>query len=185
MNNPMNEMWRAQQDAATRVTEGWLGLLQPGAQTATPPTPDDRTPASTGDTGAEDTRAEEARPEDTAAEDASADDASADDTAAEDFGTEDIGGEEVTEQATEQTVDSDDPPEVAGPESAALEAIQAIRAIQNLGDGQRDFAEHMIRWAELQRDLADSVTAWATQQREYADAVDRLLAPFSGPVTKT
>ena len=155
MDNAMNEMWRAQQDAATRAAEGWLGLLQPGAdrapQTSTSSTPDDRTQASTtGDTSGDDTSTEE-----------------------------------VAEEVAEQIMDSDVTPEVADPESAALEAIQAIRAIQNLGDGQRDFAEHMTRWAELQRDLADSVTAWATQQREYADAVDRLLAPFSGTVKRT
>jgi hypothetical protein len=149
MDNSMNELWRAQQQAATRAAEGWLGLLQPGAsrapQAPTPSTPDDETQASTGGgTSAEDT-----------------------------------SGEDTTEDLT----DTDITHEAAGPESAALEAIQAIRAIQNLGDGQRDFAEHMTHWAELQHDLADSMTAWAKQQRDYADALDRLLAPFSGTGT--
>jgi hypothetical protein len=76
----------------------------------------------------------------------------------------------------EDPTHGDAAPEVTGPEPAAL---QAIRAIQNLGDGQRDFAEHVARWAELQRDLADSMTAWASQQRDYADALDSLLTPFS------
>jgi hypothetical protein len=47
------------------------------------------------------------------------------------------------------------------PENTAPEAVdvgsssrQVIEAIQNLGNGQRDFVEHMTRWAELQRDLA-------------------------------
>jgi hypothetical protein len=141
MDNAMNELWRAQQDAATRAAEGWLGLLQPGAgrapHTPAPPTAaDDQTQAPTDS--------------DTPAEDASED------------------------TTPEVTTDSDTTPEVAGP--APLEAIEAIR---NLGHGQRDFAEHMTRWAELQRDLADSMTAWASQQREYADTQDRLLAPFS------
>jgi hypothetical protein len=144
MDNPMNEMLRAQQEAATRAAEGWLKLLQPGVTRAphTPPRPagDNRTQVSTSsDTTSEDTR------------------------------------EETADEAT----DSDITPEVAAPETAVLEALQAIRAIQNLGDGQRDFAEHMTHWAELQRDLADSMTAWASQQRKYADALDRLLAPFS------
>ena len=47
MNDPMNELWRAQQDAATRFSEGWRTLLQPAADpTAQPPAPvesDDRT----------------------------------------------------------------------------------------------------------------------------------------------
>jgi hypothetical protein len=34
IDNAMNELWRAQQNAATRVAEGWLGLLQPGADGA-------------------------------------------------------------------------------------------------------------------------------------------------------
>jgi hypothetical protein len=64
-------------------------------------------------------------------------------------------------------------------EPAPSGPLGVIEAIQNLGNGQRDFAEHMTHWAELQRDLADSMTAWASQQREYADALDRLLGPFS------
>jgi hypothetical protein len=138
MDNAMNEMWRAQQNAAARVTEGWLGLRQPGAN----PTLKDQAQAPTGgDTGAEDT--------------------------------------------TEDTADSDTTPEVAGAESVSLQVMQAIREIQNLGQGQRDFAEHMTHWAELQHDLADSMTAWAKQQRDYADTLDRLFARFSGPVEKT
>jgi hypothetical protein len=153
MDNAMNELWRAQQNAATRAAEGWLGLLQPGAnrapQTPVPPTADDQTQAPTNsDTTPEDTTPEEITPEDTTPEDTT----------------------------PEDTPDSDTTPKLTGPEPAPLQGIQAI---QNLVDGQRDFAEHMTRWAELQRDLADSMTAWASQQREYADALDRLLAPFS------
>ena len=136
MDNAMNELWRAQQDAATRVAEGWLGLLQPGADgappTEAPPAADDQTHAPTGST-----------------------------------------------TTGEDTTDNDPTPEVTDPESAALQTIPATLAIQNLGAGQRDFAEHITRWAELQRDLADSMTAWARQQCQYADALDRLLAPFS------
>jgi hypothetical protein len=63
MDNAVNEMWRAQHNAATRVAEGWLGLLQPGANraphTPTPSTSDDQTQTSaSGDTSAEDTSAE-------------------------------------------------------------------------------------------------------------------------------
>jgi hypothetical protein len=134
MDNAMNALWRAQQDAATRAAEGWLGLLQPGANQApqvpaTPATADDQREAPIDS----DTTSEVAAPEDTT-------------------------------------------PEVVGVEPAPL---QVIEAIQNLGNGQRDFAEHMTRWAELQRDLADSMTAWASQQREYADALERLLGPIS------
>jgi hypothetical protein len=136
MNNPMNDLWRAQQDAATRFTDSWRELLQPATerapQTPTPPAEDDRTP----------------EPGDTDPEDAT---------------------------------DSDTTHEITGPEPGSLQASEAIQAIQNLSDGQRDFAEHITRWAELQRDLADSMTAWASQQREYADALDRLLAPLSPP----
>ena len=40
MDNAMNELWRAQQDAATRLTESWRTLLQPAADgTARPPAP--------------------------------------------------------------------------------------------------------------------------------------------------
>jgi hypothetical protein len=140
MDNAMNEMWRAQRDAATRLTEGWRELLQPGADRAPQapaPAADDQRQAPTDN----DNTPEETTPEDTPA--------------------------------------SDTTLEVSDPEPAPLQAIQAIQAIRNLGDGQRDFAEHMTRWAELQRDLADSMTAWASQQRNYADALDRLLAPFS------
>jgi hypothetical protein len=156
MDNAMNELWRAQQNAATRAAEGWLELLQPGAKRAphTPVPPagvDDPTEAPAGsDTPTENTH----------------EDPTANDLAPE------VTAPEVT--APEVTA-----PEVTARESAALEVLQAIRAIQNLGDVQRDFAEHMTHWAELQRDLADSMTAWATQQRDYADALDRLLAPFS------
>src|SRR3954447_21413691 len=34
MDNAMNELWRAQQDAATRAAEGWLELLQAGSKRA-------------------------------------------------------------------------------------------------------------------------------------------------------
>ena len=150
MDNAMNELWRAQQDAATRAAEGWLELLQAGAkrapQTLVPAGVDNPTEGPTGgDTPTEN------RHEDPSA----------------------------TDLAPEITTPEITTPEVTARESAALEVLQAIRAIQNLGDVQRDFAEHMTHWAELQRDLADSMTAWATQQREYADALDRLLAPFS------
>jgi hypothetical protein len=138
MDNAMNELWRAQQNAATRAAEGWLGLLQPGANRA-PQTP---APPAAADEQAQAPTDSDTIPEDT---------------------------------TPEVTIDLATP-EVTGRDPAPL---QAIEAIQNLGNGQRDFAEHMARWAELQRDLADSMTAWASQQREYADALDRLLAPFS------
>jgi hypothetical protein len=135
MDNAMNALWRAQQDAATRATEGWLGLLQPGTNQA----PQDPAPPATAD---------DQRPAPT-------------------------DGDATPEVATpEDTI-----PEVVDVEPAPL--LQVIEAIQNLGNGQRDFAEHMTRWAELQRDLADSMTAWASQQREYADALERLLGPIS------
>ena len=57
--------------------------------------------------------------------------------------------------------------------------LRVIGAIQNLGNRQRDFAEHMTRWAELQRDLADNMTAWASRQCECADELERLLTSFS------
>jgi hypothetical protein len=144
MDNAMNELWRAQQDAATRAAEGWLELLQAGTkrapQTLVPAGVDNPTEGPTGGDTPKNTH--------------------------EDPSATDLAPEITTPEATAR-------------ESAALEVLQAIRAIQNLGDVQRDFAEHMTHWAELQRDLADSMTAWATQQREYADALDRLLAPFS------
>jgi hypothetical protein len=140
MDNAMNELWRAQQKAATRATEGWLELLQPGAKRTTqapaPATSDDPTQVP-------------------------------------------ADGNPTADMPPADTTDSETAPEATAPEPAVLQALQAMRAIQNLGDGQRDFAEHMTHWAELQRDLADSMTAWARQQRDYADALDRLLAPFS------
>ncbi|MDT0349988.1 hypothetical protein [Pseudonocardia charpentierae] len=131
MDNAMNALWRAQQDAATRAAEGWLGLLQPGTDQAP------QTPAAP----------------------ATADDQ---DQAPPDSDTSD-----------EVAAPDDTSPEV-GVEPAPLEVIEAIR---NLGNGQREFAEHMTRWAELQRDLADTMTAWASRQGEYADALERLLGP--------
>jgi hypothetical protein len=136
MNNPMTDLWRAQQDAAARMTESWSTLLQPTA---------DRTSAD------------------------------AEDTAREPADTDPV--DLVDSDAT--NIDHSD--EVAEPEPepehqfepAALSAIQAIAV---LGDGQRDFAQHMTRWAEHQRELADAMTAWASRQRDYADALDRVLA---------
>lgn len=133
MGNPMNDLWRAQQDAATRMTETWSTLLQPATdRTARPPAP-----------------SEAADPP----------------QAPVDHGTAIATDGDTTEEVVE--VES-------GPSAAdALEAIQA------LGDGQRDFAGHMARWAEQQRDLADAMTAWAGRQRDSADALDRVLAAFS------
>ena len=133
MDNAMNELWRAQQDAATRLTESWRTLLQPAAdRAAQPPTP----------------------PE-------------ADDPA-----------QEPVDVDAGYTIESDTSGEVAEAGPSALEVIQAIQA---LSQGQRDFAHHMTRWAELQHGLADSLTAWATRQRDYADALDGILTTFSGP----
>jgi hypothetical protein len=79
-----------------------------------------------------------------------------------------------------------DTPDVVTPEDTTPEVIDVgpsplhvIEAIQNLGNGQSDFAEHMTRWAELQRDLADTMTTWASRQRECADGLERLLTSFS------
>jgi hypothetical protein len=48
MTDPMNELWRAQQDAATRLTESWRTLLQPAAgrttQAPLPPEADEPAP---------------------------------------------------------------------------------------------------------------------------------------------
>ena len=63
--------------------------------------------------------------------------------------------------------------------SAADYAAVALQPIRDLVQGQRDFADHMTRWAELQRDMADNMASWAAQQREYADTLDTLLAPFT------
>jgi hypothetical protein len=133
MNNPMNELWQAQQDAAAQFTDGWRKLLQPAADRTT------RAPAP---------------PE-------------ADDPAAE---TVDTGSDDP---ADIDTAREDVEPE---PEFSALDVF---RAIQALGEGQRDFADHMIRWAELQHALADTLTSWASEQRERVDALNHLLAPFS------
>lgn len=133
MDNAMNEMWKAQQDAATRLTESWRTLLQPAAAgTARPPAP------------------------------AEADDPTQQlvDTEPEDTTASDINGETSEPQ----------------PEFSAVDAFQAFQALRG---GQRDFAEHLTRWAELQRDLADTTTALASRQRDYADALDRILGPFS------
>jgi hypothetical protein len=118
MGNPMNDLWRAQQDAATRMAESWSTLLQPATdRTARPPAPP-----------------------------------------------------EITDGDTVEEVVEVEP----GPSAA-----DAIEAIQALGNGQRDFAGHMARWAEQQRDLADVMTAWAGRQRDSAEALDRVLAAFS------
>lgn len=131
MTDPMTGLWRAQQDAATRMTEGWRALLQPSADRAAgPPAPPEAADPPQ-------------QPVDTDP---------ADDTA------------------------GDTPAEVSEPEPSVLDAFQAIQA---LSDGQRDFAQHMARWAELQRDLADTMASWASRQRDYADSLDRTLAPFS------
>jgi hypothetical protein len=131
MDNAMNALWRAQQDAATRAAEGWLGLLQPGANQA--PEPPDAAAADQPEAPTDSDTPEVVTPEDT----------------------------------TPEVID-------VGPSP-----LQVIEAIQNLGNGQRDFAEHMTRWAELQRDLADNLTAWASRQRECADELERLLTSFS------
>jgi hypothetical protein len=143
MDNAMNALWRAQQDAATRAAEGWLGLLQPGANQA-PPVP---VPPTTEDDQRQAPTDSDATPELTTPED----------TTPEAVGPEAVG------------------PEVVGGEPAPLEVIEAI---QNLGNGQREFDEHMTRWAELQRDLADTMVAWASRQGEHADALERLLGPW-------
>lgn len=83
---------------------------------------------------------------------------------------------ETVDIDTEDTSDGDSAREVAEPEPAAMNVFQAIQA---LGDGQREFADQMTRWAELQRELADTLTAWANQQREYADTLNHMLAPSS------
>jgi len=51
-----------------------------------------------------------------------------------------------------------------------------LAPLRDLAQSQREFADHMARWAELQRDLADDVAAWAGRQRQYADHLDGLLA---------
>jgi hypothetical protein len=55
----------------------------------------------------------------------------------------------------------------------------AFQPLRELVERQREFADQMLRWAELQRDLADQVASWARQQRDYTDALSSLLAPFS------
>lgn len=130
MNNPMNDLWKAQQDAATRFTDSWRTLL---------PTADDSTARSSRPPESDDRPAEI---------------------------VENVGNTTAVEPAHE----------VIEPEP---EAPDFFRAIQALGDGQRDFADHMTRWAEQQRELADSMTVWADRQRECADALNRVLAPFS------
>src|SRR5437899_3644165 len=55
----------------------------------------------------------------------------------------------------------------------------AFQPLRELVEHQREFADQMLRWAELQRDLADQVAAWARQQRDYTEALNNLLAPFS------
>ena len=137
MNNPMNELWRAQQDAAARMTESWSALLQPTA---------DRISSE------------------------------ADDAAREPVDTDPV------DLLDSDATDIDQSDEVVEPEPEhQLEpaALNALQAIESLGDGQRDFAQHMTRWAEHQRDLADAMTAWASRQGDYADALDRVLASLS------
>ena len=163
MSNPMNELWQAQQDAATRMAESWRTLLQPAAdRTARPPAPPETTPSrpepvdtGTVDTGTVDTGT---------------------DTGGDDTGTDDTVGSEITGY---EIADSEPTAEVVEPEPAALGAIHAIQA---LGDGQRDFAGQMARWAQLQHELADAMTTWARHQQDCADALDRALVPF-GPGT--
>jgi hypothetical protein len=147
MSNPMNELWRAQQEAAARMTQSWGSLLQPAAdRTVTTPAPsevDDAPP-----------ELDDARPEDT--------------------DTDPDTDEQIAEPEAEPEPEPE-PEAEPEPEPAVLNAIQAIQA---LGEGQREFAEHMTGWAQQQRDVADALTAWASRQRDYADALDRVLASF-------
>ena len=149
MGNPMNELWQAQQDAATRMAESWRTLLQPAPdRTARPPA-----------------LPEAAHPQPEPV-----------DTGTDDTGTDDTTGSEITGY---EIADSDPTEEVVEPEPAGLGAIHAIQA---LGEGQRDFAGQMARWAQLQHELADAMTTWARRQQDCADALDRALVPF-GPGT--
>jgi hypothetical protein len=148
MSNPMNDLWRAQQEAAARMTESWSTLLQPAAdrkvRPAAPSEVDDATEELVGThpEGAEDVDIVADRDDDTA--------------------------------ELEPGLEPEPEPEPE-PDPAAVNAIQALRA---LGDGQRDLAEHMTGWARQQRDLADAMTAWASRQRDSADALDRVLDTF-------
>ena len=55
MNDPMSELWRAQQDAATRITDSWRTLLQPATGLAArPPAPDADLPQQLVDTDTDD-----------------------------------------------------------------------------------------------------------------------------------
>jgi hypothetical protein len=93
----------------------------------------------------------------------------------------------LLQPATDRTARPPAPPEITDGDTVeevvevepGPSAADAIEAIQALGNGQRDFAGHMARWAEQQRDLADVMTAWAGRQRDSAEALDRVLAAFS------
>lgn len=60
---------------------------------------------------------------------------------------------------------------------AAEYAAIAMQPVRDLLEGQRDFAEHVGRWAQMQRELADSLAEWAARQQEYLDALDQMLPP--------
>ena len=139
MDNAMNELWRAQQDAATRLTESWRTLLQPAADgTARPPAPsqtDDPTQQLVDTDPGETTDS---------------------DTTGSDTTDSDTTGE-VTEPEPE--------PE---PEPSALDAFQAIHALRDgqrdlaqhvtrWAELQRDLADTTTAWASRQRDHADAL----------------------------
>jgi len=96
-----------------------------------------------------------------------------------------IGLAEIWREIVDGTVRAAATP-AGGEQTAALArqvaeyAAIAAQPLRDLLAGQRDFAEHIGRWAEMQREIADGMATWAAHQQEHLDALDRLLPPY-GP----
>jgi hypothetical protein len=93
---------------------------------------------------------------------------------------------EIWRELVEGTVRAATQAPAGGEQVAALArqvaeyAAVAAQPLRDLLAGQRDFAEHVGRWADMQREIADGMATWSAHQQEHLDALDRLLPPY-GP----
>ena len=132
MSNPMNELWRAQQEAAARMTQSWGSLLQPAAdrtvETPAPSEVDDATPELV-----------DTRPEDT-------------DTDSD---------EQIAEPEAEPKPEPEPEPAVLNAIQAIQALSEGQREFAEHMTGwaqqQRDVADALTAWASRQRDYADAL----------------------------
>jgi hypothetical protein len=132
MGNPMNELWQAQQDAATRMAEGWRTLLQPATdRTASPPAP---APAA------------DPPPQPVA-------------TGTHDAGTEDVTAGYTIEEITEPEPEPE--PSALGAIQAIQALSEGQRdfagQMARWAELQHEFADTLTTWARRQQDHADAL----------------------------